>query len=90
MKTFCVVLLAVVVPAVAIAQERVYTLSVTHSELSAIATALAERPYKEVNPVITSIARQVQAQDAAAEAKKKQDEKSKTEGNSDHTKGSQP
>lgn len=57
------------------AQERNYTLTLSGTELGVIANALSERPYREVNPVITQIARQVQAQNAAAaEAAKQQSE----------------
>lgn len=60
----------VLLPITASAQERTYTLTVTHSELGVIGSALSERPYKEVNGVITSLARQVQTQNAAAEQPK--------------------
>ncbi len=52
------------------AQERTFTVTVTNAELGVIANALSERPYKEVNGVITNIARQVQTQNAAAEKPK--------------------
>lgn len=66
----------ILLPITAHAQEQVYTLTVTHAQLSVIGSALSERPYKDVNPVIESIARQVRAQNAAEE-KKRRDEQSK-------------
>jgi hypothetical protein len=51
---------------IALAQEKTYTITVTASQVVTIGNALSERPWKETNALINSIAQQISAQDKPA------------------------